>query len=419
MFTTQSLSGNGLPPKTLCFTFDDGPGANTLDIAKYLYEEGIPATFFVVGKYAVHHRETLDTLIKWNHTVGNHTYDHPDLPYYVSVNGDIQDQVLRTETVLPYSKNDTIYFRAPYGKWSQEVAAELNSNLLSALNYVGPIHWDVGGVDCWYWRQGKSVEEALETYTADIEKAGKGIVVFHDEIADMDFLKPANQTFELIKQLVPRLKAMGYSFVSLESIEAIKEAAKSNLLFELSVAKGKMLCLSSAGNIVLSESGSAFAKSELAFSMEKTGSAFGKPELAFSNSGTAFSKSELDFSMQKTKSAFSMQKIGNGKVLLLIDQHYLSLSDEELVTITQDKIAAAPFDYIPVKNNCFMLRCISGNYLAIDQMKRVSATAPFMRSAAIFNYKPINVEANTDISLKERLLLIKKGFLFIKSKVFS
>ena len=373
MFTTQSLSGNGLPPKTLCFTFDDGPGSNTLDIARYLYEECIPATFFVFGKYAVHHRETLDTLIKWNHTVGNHTYDHPDLPYYVSVNGDIQDQVLRTETVLPYSKNDTIYFRAPYGKWSQEVAAELNSNLLSALNYVGPIHWDVGGVDCWYWRQGKSVEEALETYTADIEKAGKGIVVFHDEIADMDFLKPANQTFELIKQLVPRLKAMGYTFVSIESIESIKEAAKSNLLFELSVAKGKMLRLSSAGNIVVSESGT----------------------------------------------AFSMQKIGNGKVLLLVDQHYLSLSDEELVTTTQDKIAAAPFDYIPVKNNRFMLRCVSGNHLAIDQNHRLSATAPFMRSAAIFNYKPINVEANTEISLKERLLLIKKGFLFVKSKVFS
>lgn len=373
MFTTQYFSGNGLPPKTLCFTFDDGPGSNTLDIARYLYEEGIPATFFVVGKYAVHHRETLDTLIKWNHTVGNHTYDHPDLPYYVSVNGDIQDQVLRTETVLPYSKNDTIYFRAPYGKWSQEVAAELNSNLLSALNYVGPIHWDVGGVDCWYWRQGKSVEEALETYTADIEKAGKGIVVFHDEIADMDFLKPANQTFELIKQLVPRLKAMGYRFVSIESIEAIKEAANSKLLFELSVAKGKMLSLSSAGNIVLSKSGS----------------------------------------------AFSMHKIGNGKVLLLVDQHYLSLSDEELVTTTQDKIAAAPFDYIPVKNNRFMLRCVSGNYLAIDQMKRVSATAPFMRSAAIFNYKPINVEANTDISLKERFLIIRKGLLFVKSKLFN
>ena len=373
MFTPQSLSGSNLPSKTLCFTFDDGPGSHTLDIAKYLFDEGIPATFFVVGKYAVHHPEILDTLIEWNHTVGNHTYDHPDLPYYVSVNGDIQDQVLRTEAVLPASRNNTIYFRAPYGKWSNEVSTELNSNLLSALNYVGPIHWEVGGIDCWYWLQGKSVDEATQTYIADIEKAGKGIVVFHDEIADMDFLKPANKTLELLKQLVPKLKAMGYSFVSIETIDSLKEAATNNLHFELSISKGKLLSLSPAGNIVVSNTGA----------------------------------------------AFSMQKVGNGKVLFSIGDQFLTLLEDQLVSTTSDKNAAALFDYIPVRNNRFMLRCISGNYLMIDTKQMLSATAPFMRSAAIFNYKPTNIDANTQVSLKERLLLVKKGLLFVKSKLIS
>lgn len=373
MFTTQPLSGSSLPPKTLCFTFDDGPGENTLAIAKYLFKEGIPATFFVVGKYAIHHPEVLDTLIKWNHTVGNHTYDHPDLPYYVSVNGDIQDQILRTETVLPSFDNETIYFRAPYGKWSSEVAAELNSNLLSALNYVGPIHWDVGGVDCWYWQQGKSVEDALEAYLVDIRKADKGIVVFHDEIADMDYLKPANKTLELLKQLVPKLKILGYSFVSLETIDSIQEAASRKLQFELSISQGKSLVLSPEGNIALSRSGS----------------------------------------------FFSMQKVGNGKVLLLIDKHYISLSENQLVSTTADKDAAAIFDYIPVRNNRFMLRCTSGKFLKIDEMQMLSATAPFMRTAAIFNYIPTNLEANTRLTLREKLLLMKKGLLFVKSKLFS
>jgi chitooligosaccharide deacetylase len=373
MFTAHSLSGNCLPPKTLCFTFDDGPGSNTLDIARFLYDEGIPATFFVVGKYAIHHPQILDTLIKWKHTVGNHTYDHPDLPYYVSVNGDIQDQVLRTEAILPSSKNDTIYFRAPYGKWSAEVSAELNSNLLSALNYVGPIHWDVGGVDCWYWQQGKTVEEAFEAYITDIEKAGKGIVVFHDEIADMDYLKPANKTLELLKRLVPKLKTMGYSFVSIDTIDSLKEAAANNLQFELSVSNGKLFLLSPAGNICLS----------------------------------------------KTGSTFSMQKIGNGQVVFLVDQQYIIVSDTYLVTTTPDRNAAATFDYIPVRNNRFMLRCTSGNYLTIDSKQMLSATAPFMRSAAIINYKPKNTNADTKLSLKEKLLLVKKGILFVKSKLIS
>lgn len=49
--------------------------------------------FFVVGKYAFHHPGILQALKEMNHLIGNHTYEHPDLPYYVSVNGDIIDQV--------------------------------------------------------------------------------------------------------------------------------------------------------------------------------------------------------------------------------------------------------------------------------------------------------------------------------------
>jgi len=374
MFTAHSLNGNSLPLKTLCFTFDDGPGKHTLDIAKYLFEEGVPATFFVVGKYAINHPDILSSLVNWNHTVGNHTFDHPDIPYYVSVNGNIQEQIIRTETVLPVKPDDTIYFRAPYGKWSPEVAAELNTNLLSSLNYVGPIHWEVGGIDCWYWLQGKSVEDAVDIYIADIEKAGKGIVVFHDEIADMEFLKPANKTYELLKQLVPKLKALGYNFVSIDQIETLKDAAKESLKFQLALGQRKALTLSNDRSFQLTNSGS----------------------------------------------SFNMQKKGNGQVSLLLENSFLTLSTSQIVTLTSAPDEAAIFDYIPVRNNRFMLRSHTGNYLAIDKNNgSLSANAQFMRSAAIFNYIPIGTQANTKISLKERMLLIKKGIRFVKSKLLS
>jgi peptidoglycan/xylan/chitin deacetylase (PgdA/CDA1 family) len=372
MFTAQSYTGNGLPEKTLCFTFDDGPGENTLAIAKYLYEEGISATFFVVGKYAIHQPEILKALVEWGHIIGNHTFDHPDIPYYVSVNGNIQDQIIRTETViLPYT-DDTIFFRAPYGKWSKEVAAALNANLYSTLNYVGPVHWDVGGVDCWFWLNGKSVAYALDAYILSIEQAGKGIVVFHDEIADMDFLKPANKTLELLRQLVPKLKNLGYIFVSLANVESLKEASKQQLFFQLN-AKGKSLVLSSNGNFVLGNPGS----------------------------------------------SFTANKTSDGQVLLSIQNRFLLLTEDLLITTTTDLGFAAVFDYIPVTNNRFMLRSFSGNYLTINKNNELSATAPYMRLATIFSYLPLHTEANTKVSLSERLLTIKKGLLFIKSKVFS
>ncbi|MEJ7560213.1 MAG: polysaccharide deacetylase family protein [Pedobacter sp.] len=373
MFTSHSYTGSSLPPKTLCFTFDDGPGENTLAIAKFLYEQDIPATFFVVGKYAIHEPEILRTLVNWNHTIGNHTFDHPDLPYYVSVNGNLQDQIIRTDTVIQSYTDNNIFFRAPYGKWSPEVAADLNANLLSTLNYVGPVHWDVGGVDCWYWLNGKSVEYALDAYILSIEEAGKGIVVFHDEIADMDFLKPANKTLELLQQLVPKLKALGYTFVSIQSIESLKEASKHKLLFELNVSKDKSLRFSSNGTLILAKSGS----------------------------------------------LFTAERMGKGQFSLLNQDKYLMITDEKLLCTTTDRALAARFDYVPVRNNRFMLRSFSGNFLTINKNKELSATAPFMRLATVFRYTPLHVEANTKMSLRERLSIFKKGLLFIKSKIFS
>jgi peptidoglycan/xylan/chitin deacetylase (PgdA/CDA1 family) len=371
MFFNQPYNGSSLPSKSLCFTFDDGPGPNTIPIAEYLHREGIRATFFVVGKYAIESPEILARLIELGHTVGNHTYEHPDLPYYVSLNGDIQDQVLRTDAVIrPYVGNN-VFFRAPYGKWSPEVAAELNANLFTALNYIGPIHWDIGGVDCWHWFNGWSVEAAVDAYVLDIEKHGKGIVVFHDEIADMDFLKPANQTLELLKQLVPKLKTQGYTFVDFHSIEALKKAAEEALTFELGV-NGKSLVISEKGTVQLGKSGSPF-------------------------------------------SAIKMPK---GQLRLVYKDYNFMLNAEQLL-ITREENLSAIFDYIPVRNNRFMLRSYTGNYLALNVDKELAATAKFMIGAAVFSYKPLQTAANTTLTFKEKLLLFKKGVLFVKSKLFS
>jgi peptidoglycan/xylan/chitin deacetylase (PgdA/CDA1 family) len=58
MFFPNGLSGNDLPDKTVCLTFDDGPGETkeqdgpgprTLELAQFLDSRAITATFFVLG----------------------------------------------------------------------------------------------------------------------------------------------------------------------------------------------------------------------------------------------------------------------------------------------------------------------------------------------------------------------------------
>ena len=81
MFFDRDIKGNQLPPKTLCLTYDDGPGETrgdgsgprTLELGRYLFVQGIRATFFVVGKNVERYPEVLPQLQAWGHLIGNHT----------------------------------------------------------------------------------------------------------------------------------------------------------------------------------------------------------------------------------------------------------------------------------------------------------------------------------------------------------
>src|SRR5262249_39456946 len=58
---------------------DGEAGPHTLGLGRYLFEQGVGATFFVMGRHAEEHRDILGALKEWGHLVGNHTYSHPRL----------------------------------------------------------------------------------------------------------------------------------------------------------------------------------------------------------------------------------------------------------------------------------------------------------------------------------------------------
>ncbi|HEX8279590.1 MAG TPA: polysaccharide deacetylase family protein [Segetibacter sp.] len=382
MYREAPYTGEELEPKCLCLTYDDGPGKNTYEIAKFLHEQEIQATFFVVGKYAIHYDEILKEVSAMGHLIANHTYEHPDLPYYLSRNGDVQNQIIRTDAVIRnYNKKSTIYFRSPYGKWSREVAKELNTNLLSNVGHIGPIYWDIAGIDCYYWKTGVSVEEAVQKYLQDIREKDHGVVVMHDEIADMDFLKIKNKTLELTKQLIPILKTEGYKFVRLDEIESIKKDASKLLSVTLKTSGGKFLYLSDNSTIQTNQKKSSSVSE---FGVRDLGNG----QFAFNASNGLF----LSFNPSH----------GN-----LIEANAKEIKEYET------------FDLIPLYSNKVLLRANNGNYLKIEttQSGSIAASSEFMRGGEIFTIMPTGLSEKRKFSLIKEIRSLKRQFLYIKSKI--
>lgn len=250
--SATTLAGTSLPPKTLCLTFDDGPGYGTADISAYLAAEHIPATFFVNGAYIAATALPNDNGIKLTpnaaailagvvadgHLVANHGTTHRSLPVVLASFGaaKVVQELAETDTdIAPYVPSNHFLFRAPYGAYDANVYAALAPSAMSA--YVGPLGWEIGGTTTNYPAQaadwacwvnglqtggagatfGATPKECGDAYLAEITTKGRGIVLMHDS----SHTDNGGTTFEMVKYVIPILKARGYAFVRADAVPDI------------------------------------------------------------------------------------------------------------------------------------------------------------------------------------------------------
>lgn len=218
----KQLNGRDMADKTISLTLDDGPGARTGELADYLKAQGIRGTFFINGKNArsASGVATIKKIVADGHILANHTQNHKQLTRLSA--SEVQSEVAETDAIIAsVQPNGPWLVRAPFGAWSAGIADNLNRGAMR--KYVGSVFWDEGGdltatsaADwaCW-GNAGVSVERCGQLYLQEIRAKRRGIILMHDI---------HGKTVDMIKQIVPVLKAEGYKFVGLDEVPSVKRA---------------------------------------------------------------------------------------------------------------------------------------------------------------------------------------------------
>jgi peptidoglycan/xylan/chitin deacetylase (PgdA/CDA1 family) len=237
--TSTFFKGSSLPPKTIALTFDDGPGDRTAELSLYLKEQGIEAGFFVNGmRIDANAGPVLQGLIDDGHIVANHTETHISLtgvtdgkgrPAAATVIAEIEQT---DQKIAAYVPTGRWLFRPPFGDFDGDALAALAPTPMN--KYVGPISWDVGdrmdeaggrAADWDCWQDGAdmkrlTVEQCGDLYITEIKRQGRGIVLMHDPyVNDLD--PQLRGTVDMVKYMVPILKAEGFQFTRVDKVPDI------------------------------------------------------------------------------------------------------------------------------------------------------------------------------------------------------
>src|SRR6266852_1702156 len=126
----------GKPRGRVTLTFDDGPDpAWTPRILDVLAQRGVHAAFFVVGGNAQSHPELVRREFAEGHTVGNHTFTHPDLARVSPLRMEVELNV--TEKLLEWiTGRHPRLFRPPYHS-DQSLDEAPNAQVIARASAMG------------------------------------------------------------------------------------------------------------------------------------------------------------------------------------------------------------------------------------------------------------------------------------------
>ena len=203
--------------KTIYLTFDAGyENGNTAQILDALKKHGAKATFFLVGDFIQAEPELVRRMAEEGHTLGNHTYSHPDMSQIAGEEAfrqELEDNeaLCREAAGVELSK----LYRPPQGKYSRR-----NLEMAQALGYR-TVFWSLAYVD-WLQDDQPTKTEAFQKLLPRVHPGA--IVLLHTT---------SSTNAAILDELLTQWEQLGYQFGDLEQALSGGENLEDNSQLEL------------------------------------------------------------------------------------------------------------------------------------------------------------------------------------------
>ncbi|MFF3325261.1 polysaccharide deacetylase family protein [Streptomyces sp. NPDC002889] len=183
-------------PKGVNITIDDGPDpAWTPQVLAVLKENGVKATFCMVGTQAQAHPDLVKAVVSDGHRLCDHSVSH-DTTMDTASRARQAKEILDAERMITEASGgvEPLYYRAPGGAFTPY------SRQLAASRGMRPLGWNVDSKDF------KQPGAATMVETVKNEISNGPTVLFHDAGGDR------SQTVDALRQVLPWLRQQGYVF---------------------------------------------------------------------------------------------------------------------------------------------------------------------------------------------------------------
>ncbi|MFE7776239.1 polysaccharide deacetylase family protein [Streptomyces sp. NPDC057445] len=182
--------------KGVNITIDDGPDPTwTPQVLDVLKENGVKATFCMVGTQAKAHPELVKAVVADGHRLCDHSVSH-DTTMGTASRARQSQEILDAARMISEASGGVkpLYYRAPGGAFTPY------SRQLAASHGMRPLGWNVDSKDF------KQPGAAAMVATVKNEIAGGPTILFHDAGGDR------SQTVAALRQVLPWLREQGYVF---------------------------------------------------------------------------------------------------------------------------------------------------------------------------------------------------------------
>lgn len=177
-------------------TIDDGPDPTwTPQVLQVLRDNGVKATFCMVGTQAQAHPDLVKAVVAAGHRLCDHTVSH-DTTMDTKSQAYQSQQILDAERMITQASGGVRpeYYRAPGGAFTPY------SRHLAASRGMRPLGWNVDSKDFEHPGTGAIVA------TVKSEISNGPTILFHDAGGDR------SQTVAALREVLPWLKQQGHSF---------------------------------------------------------------------------------------------------------------------------------------------------------------------------------------------------------------